>query len=567
MTEGDAELLCARITRDLEPLNEQLALAYWNLETTGAEHWVAETERLQTAVMKRLANPDELAQLKQLAADNLNDAKLAREVLLWRNQEQANAFDEKLIEELSRRSTELLSLFNRFRADLDGRKVGDNEIDDLLANTADSRQAEAAWRASKRVAIFGREQDDAATRGRGDAGNHDRVGAPLHVRLLELIKLRNQGARSQGFRDYYAMMLQLNELDEAWLFGLLDQLARDTAVAFRFMKTELDAGLARKFGVGVHELRPWHYGDRFFQRPPKAGGVDLDPLFKGQDIVALTRRTYQGLGLDIEPILARSDLFPGDPATSKKCQHAFCIAIHVPDDVRVLCNLTDNDRWMSTNLHEFGHAVYDAGIDRDLPYGLRGVSHTLATEAIALMMERHRFDAGWLNAVAGMPADEARRTEELCRRHLAQQHLIFTRWVLVMCHFERALYADPGRPDLNRLWWDLVERFQEVRRPDGRTGTDHNEPDWASKIHLTSSPAYYQNYLLGEVFGAQLQAAMARACTGRWIMNPDAGRFLVERMFKAGATHRWDEQIHRLSGEPLTTTCFARSCSAVGSEQ
>src|SRR5262245_29999045 len=98
---------------------------------------------------------------------------------------------------------------------------------------------------------------------------------------------------------------------------------------------------------------------------------------------------------------------------------------------------------MSTNLHEFGHGVYDAGIDRALPYALRGVSHTLTTEAIALMMERHRFDAGWLQQVAGVPENEARRLERECKKHLAQQHLIFTRWVMVMCHFERALYADP----------------------------------------------------------------------------------------------------------------------------
>ncbi len=565
MSIPEARQLCDRITRDLEPLNEQHALAYWNLETTGEERWVAQTERLQAAIMKRLANPEELVLLKRLHKDVQAEGTLGREVLLWRNQEQANAFDDKLIEELARRGTELLALFNSFRADLDGRKVGDNEIDDLLANTRDSRQAEAAWRTSKRVSSYRGEVDDAETRRRGDAENVEvpasprprAPASPLYERLLDLVKLRNQGARSQGFRDYYAMTMELNELDETWLFGLLDRLAEETAPAFRRMKAELDDSLARKFGVAVNELRPWHYGDRFFQRPPKAGGVDLDPLFKGKDIVALTRRTYEGLGLDIEPILAKSDLFAGDPAVSKKCQHAFCIAVRVPDDVRVLCNLTDTDRWMSTNLHEFGHAVYDAGIDRDLPYGLRGVSHTLTTEAIALMMERHRFDARWLQAVAGVPEDEARRLAAECKKHLAQQHLIFTRWVLVMCHFERALYADPDRPDLNRLWWDLVERYQDVRRPDA----DPDQPDWASKIHFTSSPAYYQNYLLGEVFGAQLQAAMAKACGGSWIMNPDAGRFLVERMFQLGATYRWDELIHRLGGEPLTTTYFTRACA------
>ena len=37
----------------------------------------------------------------------------------------------------------------------------------------------------------------------------------------------------------------------------------------------------------VSELRPWHYADPFFQQPPAEGAVDLDPLFKGKDIVGL----------------------------------------------------------------------------------------------------------------------------------------------------------------------------------------------------------------------------------------------------------------------------------------
>jgi peptidyl-dipeptidase A len=75
-----------------------------------------------------------------------------------------------------------------------------------------------------------------------------------------------------------------------------------------------------------------------------------------------------------------------------------------------------------------------------------------------------------------------------------------------MTRFERALYVDPEQ-DLNRLWWDLVERYQRVPRPDGR-----DEPDWASKIHIVSAPVYYHNYMLGELFASQLDHAIQPAC-------------------------------------------------------
>ena len=78
--------------------------------------------------------------------------------------------------------------------------------------------------------------------------------------------------------------------------------------------------------------------------------------------------------------------------------------------------------------------------------------------------------------------------------------LIFSRWCQVMLRFEKALYEDPSR-DLNVLWWDLVENYQGLKRPDGR-----HAPDYASKIHIVSTPAYYHNYMMGELFAAQLAA-------------------------------------------------------------
>ena len=60
--------------------------------------------------------------------------------------------------------------------------------------------------------------------------------------------------------------------------------------------------------------------------------------------------------------------------------------------------------------------------------------------------------------------------------------LVFTRWVLVMNAFERALYADP-EGDLDTTWWELVSRYQGITPPDGRRA-----PDWAAKIHIAAAP-------------------------------------------------------------------------------
>src|SRR5207253_1354218 len=126
----------------------------------------------------------------------------------------------------------------------------------------------------------------------------------------------------------------------------------------------LDGKLLRRYGLSsITELRPWHYSDPFFQEAPSTD-LSLDPWFEGRALEPMARGHFAGLGLPVEDVLSRSDLYekPG------KSQHAFCISIDRRDDVRILCNLVSNERWMETLLHELGHAVYDKFLDRSLPF-------------------------------------------------------------------------------------------------------------------------------------------------------------------------------------------------------
>ena len=305
-----------------------------------------------------------------------------------------------------------------------------------------------------------------------------------------------------------------------------------------------------RFSCTVDDLRPWHYADPFFQEVPAEGGVDLDPYFAEADLVELTRRTFGGLGLEVDPILARSDLYPRE----RKSQHAFCIDIDREGDIRVLANVVPDQYWMDTMLHELGHGVFDAGIDPDLSWLLRDC-HLVVTEGIAILMGRQVGEPEWLEQVAGVPAEDAAELAGRLREARAAELLVFTRWVLVMTNFERSLYADPDS-DLDTRWWDLVERFQLVRRAD-----DRNAPDWAAKIHVALAPVYYHTYLYGQLVASQLAEALTRECGGL-VGRPRAGRFLVERIFRPGLSVRWDRLIEQATGEPLSAAAFRRDLAA-----
>ena len=518
-----------RLIGELEPLHRDHNLAMWDANVTGDEARQAESERLDNRIRRLFSDPGTYRTLCAIRdAGGVDDPLLARQLELLVRSFQAHQIPPEAIEKMVKIEKSLESRFNGFRAEFGGERVADNRLREVLRSSNDAAERRRAWEAMKQV------------------------GAEVERDLLALVRLRNESARTIGFPNYYTMSLALDELDETELFQTLDAIEAGTRPVFEVYKRDLDARLAARFGITPAELRPWHYGDPFFQEAPPAE-VELDPWFASRDLEELTRRFFAEVGFDLADLLRRADLRekPG------KSQHAFCLSVDRGDDIRVLCNIRANEYWMSTMLHEFGHAVYDQCVDRSLPWLLRGPAHTLTTEASAMLFGRLSKNAAWLTRYAGMPAADAASAAAAIARAIRGQLLVQVRWNLVMCHMERELYRDPER-DLGTLWWDLVERFQWLTRPEGRRA-----PDWASKIHFSVAPVYYQNYLLGEMMATQLQRHLLKRVLGggpdawsRYVSSPEVGAFLKRELYASGRRHDWRETLRRATGEPLSVAAI-----------
>ncbi len=522
-----ARRLVDEIEARLRPLEVDLARAWWEASTSASPD--AERRRADADLAHRaaLADGDAFRAVREARADGSPDPLVARQLDVLHDAFVPHQVPDDVRHRLVELETTVEATYNTFRGELDGERVDDNTIIEILRTSDDAGLRQRAWEASKQI---GNEVAD-------------------HVR--DLARVRNEAARSLGYRDHFALALATGELDEERLFTTLGEVERQTRAPFTAWKAELDDALAARFGCAIDELRPWHLDDPFFQDPPTSGAVDLDAVFANHDLVELTLRTYDGLGLDVRPVLDRSDLFARDG----KSQHAFCIDIDRDGDVRVLCNLEPNERWMDTMLHEFGHGVYDREVRRDVPWLIRGASHPLTTEGVAMLFGRLVREPEWLTKVAELPAGDVDQLEPRLAAARRASLLTFARWVLVMTSFERALYADPEQ-DLDTLWWDLVEENQQLRRPDGR-----HEPDWAAKIHLAVVPVYYQNYLYGELVASQLSATLHRDAGGL-VDRASAGSLLVDRFFGPGGSLRWDHLVESATGEPLTPTHLARELAA-----
>ncbi len=516
--------------KTIKPMIIESGLASWKAANSGKGEDYDKVSELQLKVRKVYSNREEFGLVKEMKeSGEVKDAILARQVKSLYNGYLVNQIEPELLERIVKLGTEIEKNFSVFRGTIGERKVTTNEIKEILKTEMDSNKRKDAWLASKQV------------------------GPVVAEDIIRLVKLRNKSARAVGFDNFHTLSLAVSEQDVKEIDKIFEELEELTREPFRELKEELDGILAGMYGVGQSEVMAWHYHDPFFQEGPMVYDLNFDVYYEDRDVKELTAEFFKGIGLSIDDVIANSDLYERED----KNPHAFCTDIDKEGDVRMLCNIKNNEQWMCTMLHESGHAVYDKFHDLNVPYLLREPAHIFTTEGIAMFFGRMSSDPVWMQEMLGLSDGQRWEIEKVSEKSAKLRQLVFARWDLVMYNFEKQLYANPDQ-DLNTLWWEMVARYQFVNKPAGR-----DEPDWAAKIHFAIAPCYYHNYMLGELLASQLHRYIIEEVMGldsdegfSYVGQRKAGQFLRKNVFEVGSVYYWNEMIERATGEKLTAKYF-----------
>ncbi|HUS72220.1 MAG TPA: M2 family metallopeptidase, partial [Sedimentisphaerales bacterium] len=367
--ERELEKFITAHVQKIKPMEKASNLAWWNAALSGKSEDYDKVSKLTLKIRQVYSDRQEFAFLKDLKkTGQVKDTVLARQLDVLHNAYLKNQIEPELLKEIVDLGTEIEKNFSTFRGTIEGKKVTDNEIKEILKTETDSARREKAWLASKQV------------------------GAEVANDIIRLVRLRNKAARKLGFDNYHTMFLTTVEQDVKELDQIFNELYELTNEPFAKLKADLDRMLAAKCGVTVTELMPWHYHDPFFQETPMVYELDLDTYYKDKDVRELGASFYAGIGLPVESVLANSDLYEREG----KNPHAFCTDIDKEGDVRVLCNLKNNEAWMETLLHELGHAVYNKYCKQTVPHLLREPAHAFTTEAIAMFFGRLSRNPTWM---------------------------------------------------------------------------------------------------------------------------------------------------------------------------
>ncbi|MCP4150594.1 MAG: peptidase M3A and M3B thimet/oligopeptidase F [bacterium] len=532
--QAKADAFLAKYLAKCEAINNPGALLYWTAANSGKKEDFDAAAAASIKNKKLHSDKKLYDEIKELIAhkDQLN-ALSKRSLIVAELGFKGNQLPKETLEELVKKFSEIEQMFNTFRAKVDDKEYSNNDLLEKLAKETDSAKRQKIWESLKQV------------------------GEAVAPKLIALAKVRNAAAVKLGYKNYWDMQIRLQEHNPDELIAVFAELESSTNESFKAMKAELDGELAVRFKIKAESMMPWHYDNPFFQQAPPSAKVNLDEFYEKkekEEIIVLAQKFLSDIGLETSDIIAKSSLYEREG----KDQHAFSIDIDRKGDARILVNIKPTAEWMDTTLHELGHAVYSKYSDYTMPYNLRDAAHAFTTEGVAMLFGSLAKNPLWLVTYAGADQKRVTELEEALLAQRRREQLIFARWAMVMFNFEKSFYENPDQ-DLNKLWWDIKERLQSVKRPEGR-----NLADWAAKPHFTIAPVYYHNYQLGELYAAQLRSALVKeskhegpANTLKYNEHKEFGKFFIDKVFKPGASMAWPEFVKASTGEPLTAKHFA----------
>jgi len=136
---------------DVRPLEIEVNRYWWAANISGKDEDFRLKEEAETKWNLRLADPQTFARLKSIHDGKIDDSILRREIHVLYLAYLSKQVDPKLLKDILALENSSQKKFNIYRPDVNGKKLTDNEVREILRDSTDSAQRQAVWESSKAV--------------------------------------------------------------------------------------------------------------------------------------------------------------------------------------------------------------------------------------------------------------------------------------------------------------------------------------------------------------------------------------------------------------------------------
>jgi hypothetical protein len=219
-----------------------------------------------------------------------------------------------------------------------------------------------------------------------------------------------------------------------------------------------------------------------------------------------------------------------------KRARAFCAPVRIPAEVHLVLRPHGGQNDWQTLLHELGHALHFANMDRAQPFEFRWLGDNSITEGYAMLFDHRMQDAGWLMRYAQLgKADVSRYL-----RAAGFEELHFIRRYCAKLIYEVQLYGGTVP------WSSLPDLYVETLSD--ATGFRYQRAD----AFVDVDPRFYSaRYLRAWQLQALLGETLMERFNADWWRNPRAGPWITAELFSPGQRELAEEQARRVAGKSL----------------
>ncbi|MBX3174919.1 MAG: hypothetical protein KF709_10940 [Gemmatimonadaceae bacterium] len=260
----------------------------------------------------------------------------------------------------------------------------------------------------------------------------------------------------------------------------------------------------------------------------------FDPYFTAEEMERQVRRQVTEMGTSPD---ANGRVRYDTAEREGKRPRAFCAPVRIPDVVHLVLRPHGGQNDWMTLLHELGHALHFANMDRALPFEFRWLGDNSVTEGYAMLFDHRLKDRGWLARYSGLGKTEL--GEFL--RYMGFEELHFVRRYCAKLIYETQLHSGTV------AWSALPDLF--VQTLSDATGFRYQRSD----AFVDVDPRYYAaRYLRAWQLQAVLDESLRERFDADWWRNPRAGPWMVEELFAHGQRELAHEQAQRVAGKGLS---------------
>lgn len=483
-------------------------------------------DRLSTLTQKVFTNEQDFQLLEKLKNSGaITDTMLSRQLTVMYYAYMGPQVEAERYKKILDAEIKLWQAFSVTTLEVDGKEYGLSQVDSIRKNTSDNVFLKKLYNAFREK------------------------GKLISGEIIAVVKMRNEFARNFGYKDYYQLSLGVKEQTPEKVKVLLDEIEFKTRNQFFEAKRVIDKLLAKRFNISTAELGPWHYNEERTSYLPAKFSEKIDTLFKRVDPIQKTSEFFDGIGLPVLDVIEKSDL----RYRPKKLSSTFMLNVDFKNDLRLFASIRNDLDGMQKMMHICGHTSQYKAIPDNLPYLLKAPNPIVA-EGVASFFENLPTNFSWLNEEFNLDSTASKQYILICQHLFQVDRLFRCRKYMVMAEFEREIYRDPDQ-NLGELWVQLSKKYLGID-----LSGEKSQYDWATNKYVNNLSCTVQNYLLADVFAAQLQHTIEKEVLHdkqlKFQNNKAIGQFLVSHLYKYGDVLPWEQLVEKATGEPLNPAYF-----------